>query len=301
MLKPEQIGKIVEIASVLEVSGYPKPGNVHRTRDYDDMVFEDFLISGVVIGDCIRDLAKRTIENKDNLSNIQLGKTIYDAVLETDNWINNNTNLGIVMMTSPIAAAASISSNMDELRENIGCIMKATTVDDAIYLYDAINIASAGGMGDQEEYDVTSDSAKEDLRKNNQTMYDVLEISAPWDDLASEMTSQMPIIFEFSYPRYKELRKNNSLNMSTVLIFLEILQAIPDTLISRKYNNDVASEVSLKAKNLLNYKDLENFDNYLNEFDDYLYENHQNPGTTADLTAATIMVYYLSKEFDKGN
>ena len=61
-------------------------------------------------------------------------------------------------------------------------------------------------------------------------------------------------------------------------IFLEILQAIPDTLISRKYNNDVASEVSLKAKKLLNYKDLENFDNYLNEFDDYLYENHQNPG-----------------------
>ena len=40
---------------------------------------------------------------------------------------------------------------------------------------------------------------------------------------------------------------------------------------------------------------------YINEFDDYLYENHQNPGTTADLTAATIMVYYLSKEFDKGN
>ena len=57
----------------------------------------------------------------------------------------------------------------------------------------------------------------------------------------------------------------------------------------------------LQAKDLLKYKDLENFDDYLYEFDDYLYENHQNPGTTADLTAATIMVYYLSKEFDKGN
>ena len=28
-----EIAKIAQIASALEVSGYPKPGNVHRTRD----------------------------------------------------------------------------------------------------------------------------------------------------------------------------------------------------------------------------------------------------------------------------
>ncbi len=301
MINPEQIAKIVQIASVLEVSGYPKPGNVHRTRDYDDMVFEDFLISGIVIGDTIRQLSQRTIEHKEDLSKIQLGKAICDAVKETDKWINNNTNLGIVMMTAPIAAAAAISNNMEELRENIGCIMDKTTVEDAIYLYDAINIASAGGMGDQDEYDVSSDQAKEELRKNNQTMYDVLKISAPWDDLASELTSKMPIIFEFSYPIYRELRVNNSLNKSGVLTFLEILQEVPDTLISRKYGDEVASQVSLKARDLLKYKGQENFVEYLNEFDDYLYENHRNPGTTADLTAATIMVYYISKEFEKIN
>ena len=50
-----EIAKIAQIASALEVSGYPKPGNVHRTRDYDDMVFEDFIISGIVIGDAIRE------------------------------------------------------------------------------------------------------------------------------------------------------------------------------------------------------------------------------------------------------
>ena len=31
MLKPELIGKISSISSVLEVSGYPKPGTVHET------------------------------------------------------------------------------------------------------------------------------------------------------------------------------------------------------------------------------------------------------------------------------
>ena len=38
--------------------------------------------------------------------------------------------------------------------------MKATTVEDAVDLYDAINIADAGGMGDQDEYDVASENAK---------------------------------------------------------------------------------------------------------------------------------------------
>lgn len=301
MLNPEKIGKIVQIASVLEVSGYPKPGNVHRTRDYDDMVFEDFLISGIVIGDHLRHLSKRTIENKDDLSKIQLGKAVLDAVMETNEWIKTNTNLGIVMMTFPIGAAAAISSNMEELRDNIDKIIRASTVEDAIYLYDAINIASAGGMGDQDEYDVTSDKAKDELRKNNQTFYDVLKISAPWDDLASELTSKMPIIFEYSYPIYSELRVNNSLNKSGVLTFLEILQKVPDTLISRKYNDEVASEVSLKTRDLLKYKNLENFDESLHKFDNYLYDNHLNPGTTADLTATTIMVYYINKEFEKIN
>ncbi len=51
-------------------------------------------------------------------------------------------------------------------------------------LYDAINIADAGGMGDQDEYDVASENAKEELRTNKQTMFDVLEISAPWDKIS---------------------------------------------------------------------------------------------------------------------
>ena len=67
MLKPELIGKISSISSVLEVSGYPKPGNVHRTRDFFDMSFEDFLISGVVTKNIITSSATQAKEIlKDN-------------------------------------------------------------------------------------------------------------------------------------------------------------------------------------------------------------------------------------------
>ena len=291
-MESNEIAKIAQIASALEVSGYPKPGNVHRTRDYDDMEFEDFIISGIVIGDTI----KKATTNV-NIDNPQLGKYILEAVSETDRWIKNNTNLGIVMMITPIATAAAVSDGFDDIRENVKLLMSNTSVDDACDLYDAINIADAGGMGDQDEYDVASDNAKQELRDNNQTMYDVLKISAPWDMLAREMTSDMPAVFEIGYPTYHELKNEKSKNESCVLTFLTILSQVPDTLISRKYGNDEALKISMMTRDLLKMRDSPDFDERLKEFDDYLFKNKYNPGTTADLTAASIFVSYLKSNF----
>ena len=271
-MKPEEIAKMAQIASALEVSGYPKPGNVHRTRDFDDMEFEDFVISGIVIGDTIREACTDV-----DVENPQLGKYILQAVAETDRWIKNNTNLGIVMMTTPIAVAAAISDSFDEIRENIKLVMGNTSVDDACDLYDAINIADAGGMGDQDEYDVASDNAKNELRENGQTMYDVLKISAPWDMLAREMTGDMPAVFEIGYPKYHELKESKSQNDACVLTFLTILSHVPDTLISRKYGSDEAMKISLMTRDLLNIKDEPDFKDRLREFDDYLFKNKYNP------------------------
>ena len=58
-MEAKEIANLAQIASVLEVSGWPKPGNVHRTRNYDDMVFQDFVISGVVIGDTMEEVASQ--------------------------------------------------------------------------------------------------------------------------------------------------------------------------------------------------------------------------------------------------
>jgi triphosphoribosyl-dephospho-CoA synthase len=291
-MNPSEIAKIAQIASALEVSGYPKPGNVHRTRDYDDMVFEDFVISGIVIGDTVREACTDV-----DVENPLLGKYILQAVAETDRWIKNNTNLGIMMMTIPIAVAAAISDDFDEIRPNVVKLMANTSVDDACDLYDAINIADAGGMGDQDEYDVASDNAKQELRDNNQTMYDVLKISAPWDMLAREMTSDMPAVFELGYPTYHELKKDKAPNDACVLTFLTILSQVPDTLISRKYGSDEALKISMMTRDLLKLKDASDFGERLKEFDDYLFKNDYNPGTTADLTAASIFVSYLKSNF----
>ena len=299
-MEAKEIAKLAQIASVLEVSGWPKPGNVHRTRNYDDMVFQDFVISGVVIGDTMEEVANQAKEI-DDLSNAELGKYILQAVNETNRWIETNTNLGIMMMCIPIAASAAISNSFDEIQENVGHLMDATTVEDAVNLYDAINVADAGGMGDQEEFDVMSEKAKDELRANNQTMYDVLKISAGWDRLANELTSKMPVCFEIGYPTFSDFWKTcddvDVINKASVLTFMTILSQVPDTLISRKYGNEIAEAVSRKAEGILKFKDDDSFVEKLLEFDDYLYENKYNPGTTADLTAASIFLSYLAKEF----
>ena len=43
-LTSSEIGRLGEIATLYEVAGYPKPGNVHRTQNFKNMYFEDFLV-----------------------------------------------------------------------------------------------------------------------------------------------------------------------------------------------------------------------------------------------------------------
>ncbi len=298
------MAKIAQIASVLEVSGYPKPGNVHRTQDFTDMVFEDFLISGIVIGDIMKKAANKGVKYKeepDSLYKIKLGELIKEAVLETNKWIANNTNLGIIMLLTPLSAAAGMSDNFLELRNNIDNIIRATTPMDAINLYDSINIADAGGMGERDELDVGGEEAKEDLIENNINMFQVLDISSEWDMLSFELTNRMPVTFELGFPIFKDTKMNFGMNKATIQTFLTILSEVPDTLISRKYGVDVAMEVSNNARNILDNGGILKDEGYdlLEDFDQTLISKNLNPGTTADLTASSIMAAFIEESIIK--
>jgi len=299
-MDPELVAQIAQIASVLEVSGHPKPGNVHRTQDFDDMVFEDFLISSILIGSAMKKSAARGLKYKDKpdlLHKIKLGALIREAVLETDKWIANNTNLGIVMLLTPLSAACGMSIEFKDLRKNIDRIMKATTPEDAVNLYDAINIADAGGMGEVENLDVGSDKAIEELIKKDINMYHVLDISSEWDLLSYELTNKMPVTFRLGFPVFKQIKAIHGINKATVQTFLTILAKHPDTLISRKYGYEVAKKVSDNAKAILKEGGIltDIGSPMLEEFDRQLLEDKLNPGTIADLTASSIMAALLDE------
>ena len=86
------IGQCVSLACLLEVSA-PKPGNVHRGADFEDMTYVDFAISAVAIAPAMENACRHGV-----------GRTVREAIQATRAVIQTNTNLGTVLLLAPLAA-----------------------------------------------------------------------------------------------------------------------------------------------------------------------------------------------------
>jgi triphosphoribosyl-dephospho-CoA synthase len=294
------------IAALLEVAGYPKPGNVHRTHDFSDIRFEHFIISGVALFPVLEEVSIRgNLAQKEQipLAELNLGSSILKAIKDNQIWQKTgNINLGIVLLLIPLACAAGLlirhpTPSTDLLREKIDLIAKHSTSADTARLYEAIRLANPGGLGKVDEFDL-NDTSKEVLEQENVNLYDIFRISAQRDSIAREWITKFSVTFDIGYPFFLETyNKTGDINISTVHTYLKILSEVPDTLVARKYGAELASSVSQKARKILSAGGLlsEQSIELLNHFDLELRNNRKiNPGTTADLTAATIMVALLA-------
>jgi triphosphoribosyl-dephospho-CoA synthase len=277
--------KASQIACCLEVSSF-KPGNVHRNKDYDDIKYHHFLNSGVAFGDIIYKASK-------DPQNI--GQYIKLAVIESKKWSPSNANLGIIMLHTPIATTTGQMEefNINTLKKEIKNTVKNTTTDDAIAVYDAIEIAMPNINPPKEGPDAQKNDAKQELREKNLTLYDVFKISSSWDSISYEWTKGFNISFEGYYLLNKYYKQYNNINLATTKTFLNILSNHPDTLIARKKDENTSKMVSDKAKEVLNNFNEES----LLKFDKFLSNegNKLNPGTTADLIASSLMIFLLDR------
>ena len=301
-LTSSEIGKLGEIAALYEVAGYPKPGNVHRTYNFEDMFFEDFLVSSVYIKENLEHVADKTFKFYPNLLNeINLGENILNCVRGTHNLVKTNTNLGISMLFVPIASATAALGDKDSIKylsSNLDVIIKNTQVDDAIALIQAIVLSKAGGMDNNpSKYDVNNRGTIDEIIDNKINMYDLLKLSAKYDRISYELINKLPVITTIGYPEYINTVTDYSRNDATVQTYLTILANVPDTLISRKYGEEIANSVSDTAKRLLDETEIGTKERLeaLNKFDSYLHNKKYNPGTTADFTAASIFVGLLDE------
>lgn len=301
-LSTQDIAKLGEIATLLEVSGYPKAGNVHRTRDFSDMTFEDFLISSA----CIREPLNVAAYNGHKsypymLNQVGIGKCILESVRSTHNLTHTNTNLGISMLLIPICATfgALVDENpINNLQKTLDTIIKNTETDDAVSLVRAINIAEAGGLNNKpSEYDVNDNNTLDEIRDNHINIYDLLRMSEDYDKISYELVHELPVISTYGYPTYARYEEEYSVNDVTLEVYLTILAHNTDTLISRKYGEQTAEDVSNKAKGILEDSEIASSRRLkkIKEFDTYLRRNNYNPGTTADFTAASLFVGLVDK------
>ena len=305
--KAKHISNCLELAMLLEVSA-SKPGNVTPTASFEGTRTEHFLASAVASESSFEEAAHRGVtvsENKLNISEVGIGQIIKECAVDINSWQKGgNTLLGTVMLFLPIAVAAGMTPteenfvlDFSRLRANLRLAAESTTAEDAVRLYEAIDVANPSGLGDAPDLDVTDPASKARLLKENVTLFEVFKIAADYDDICSEWVRNYPITFDLAYPYLLEQLKHGDLNTAVVHTFLRVLSEHPDTFIARKVGVEKAREVSLDAKKILKLGGLETSEGRKSiiELDRKLREsgNLLNPGTTADITAAALALCTL--------
>lgn len=247
------------MAALLEVSGYPKPGNVHRMRDTDKTRFEHFLAGGVAIGPAMRELAQRGHDagsSRLDLSEIGLGSQIFRASQGALSWQRGgNVNLGITLLLSPLAAASGLylskmkCIDLDLLRRDLGSVIMASTPEDSLGIYRAIRASVPPRvLGRVENLDVMDDEALVRIREEGLTPLKIFDGCKGRDSVCREWVTDFSITFTLGYPALKDtLRETGDINTAVVHTFLHILSQVPDTLIERKRGEKAALEVSKRA------------------------------------------------------
>src|SRR5262245_14287068 len=140
-------GQCAMIACTLEATAR-KAGNVHRTADFADLCYADFLAGAAAIRPIF-----------DRAGELGVGASVLECVVETRKVARTNVNLGIVLLLAPLAAVPSDQP----LRRGIGGVLQRLTIDDARAVYEAIRLAAPGGLGRVDEQDARHEPS-EDLR-----------------------------------------------------------------------------------------------------------------------------------------
>jgi len=140
--------------------------------------------------------------------------------------------------------------------------------------------------------DVTDETSLQKITRDELNLYHILTLSEG-DSISRELTGKMRITFEVGCPEIMDVyEKTGDLTLATLQGYMKILAEVPDSLIVRKKGADVAKDISSMARKILNagmpMKDIKEFDRKIRRGD-----NSLNPGTTADLTASSLMVCLL--------
>ncbi len=304
-----EIGTCAGLSILLEVSGSPKPGNVHRYADFPDTRFEHFLASGIAIAREMEIAALKGIEiglRHIRIEEAGIGETIREAVTQVKQWQKGgNTSLGTIILLTPLSVAAGMTRakstgkpSLSRIRDDLREILRRNTPEDAVHLYEAIGIANPGGLGKVSKLDVSDPSSQRAILEEDVTLWDIFKISSERDSVSREWTTAFKISFCTGLPEFESTyQKTRNLNYATIHTFLKILSNVPDTLIARKRGIDEAERISARADEVLQRGGCltEAGWNELNKFDIELRDpKHElNPGTSADLTAASIMLALL--------
>jgi triphosphoribosyl-dephospho-CoA synthase len=281
-MTPDQIAQCSQAAMAIELSSSPKPGNVDRCHDFSDATFQQFLISAVTSYPIFRKAAS---------GEGRIGQLLLEAVKSWRLWnIPGNTHFGSLILMIPLAMAAGRTAGLpDRLRQELSLVLRDSNVDDAIDFYVAFELANAR-VAEVGEFSLKDATSSQKLREQNKTLLQLMSLSQGHDLIAKEWSTSYQRSFQLA-ARLAETIKMHGLNDGVVRTYLEALSQEPDSLVLAKFGQDKAKEISLRAKNALEIGNLES----VRKLDIEFLEEDVNPGTTADLIAASLFVCLLNR------
>jgi triphosphoribosyl-dephospho-CoA synthase len=265
-------GKAATIACLLEVSA-PKPGNVSPGADFNDVTYDDFRRSAILIGPIL-----------DRALRVGVGQTILDAVRATKKAVGTNTNLGTLLLLAPLAAVP----DGVPMRAGIERVLANLTLDDTRHVYEAIRTSTAGGLGTVREADVADDPPP------NLHLVDAMKMAADIDLVARQYTNSFADVLSGTAEWIAEGWHKWRPDQAIVHAHVRQLAAHGDSLIVRKCGQPTSDEARRRASLVLaaGFPGEKAYQSAISELDRWLKgDGHRrNPGTSADFIAAGLFV-----------
>jgi triphosphoribosyl-dephospho-CoA synthase len=275
-IPPDQIAKAYVDACVAELYA-PKPGNVHVFAGGHDMEAAHFLA------------AARASANPLTEPGQPVGVRIFNAVEASMKVALTNTNLGIVLLCAPLAAAAEQQGR--RLRDALRRVLDGLDRQDASYAFRAIVRAGPGGMGTEAVNDIRSEPGC--------TLRAAMAQAEHRDRIARAYVTTFEDIWSLGLPVLAKAEADQLADWwPVVAVHLEFLAAFPDSHILRKWGRTEAEWVQKAAGALLVQQRQDRMDQTallprLLALDRRIKARGLNPGTSADLTVATIFAARL--------
>lgn len=264
MLPPSRIADLYRAACLAELDAL-KVGNVHAYAAGHRMEVADFARSAEVSAD---GLARE---------GAGIGARVLAGVAATREAVGQNTNLGILLLCAPLAAAAEPGITLAQALDALG-------PEDARDVFAAIRLASPGGLGQAARYDVT------EVEAPPPPLAAAMEEAAPRDRIARAYVTGFEDIRAVGLPALHAARESGlDAPWCASAVHLAYLSAFPDSHVLRKHGKAIAEEIRAQAELLVRRIDMAARPVAdLLAFDHELKGRGINPGTSADFTVATL-------------
>lgn len=221
---------------------------------------------------------------------LSVGERILAAVEATRAAVGCNTNLGILLLATPLLRAVEIDVEGDDLRARLRRVLANLDRRDTECVFRAISLAAPGGLGSSDVHDVAGPATV--------GLVEAMYHAAGRDRIAFQYAHDFIDVFDTGLPAFEQaLRCWQDKRRATGYSYLVFLARFPDTHVLRKLGSTTAEDVRRLGERLRNrLANSAGPDEAVNELldaDRMLKERGINPGTSADLTVATLLAKRL--------